>query len=149
MRKKAIICDIDGCLLYTGSIHKEIEEKGLTDSDKWAYFERGANDIDKVDFNYKLGGILEALEKDGYKIILLTARSEKIRQATTRRLNMQINCDYKMIMRGFEDTDAPQIVKQRHLVEILRDYEVFLAIDDEDENLKMFSSMGLFVMKAI
>jgi 3-deoxy-D-manno-octulosonate 8-phosphate phosphatase KdsC-like HAD superfamily phosphatase len=149
MKKKAIICDIDGCLLDTAIIHKEIEQKDLIGAQKWAYFERFANNIDKVSFNYNLGIALEALAKVGINIILLTARSESIRKSTARRLDMQLNCKYKLVMRNFGDEDTPRVIKKRHLENILKEYEVILAIDDEDENLKMFSAMGLFVMKAL
>ena len=149
MKKKAIICDIDGCLLKTGHIINEAEEKGLKDSEKWAYFQRKANDIYEVEFNFNLGDLLEALNKQGYKIILSTARSSEIRSQTIRRLKLHLSCDFELYMRDYDDVAPAPKVKKKHLKEIQKKYEVYLAIDDEDKNLDMFSSNGLYVMKSI
>lgn len=149
MKKKAIICDIDGCLLDTAFIHQEIEEKGLEGVAKWRYFETYANDIELVNFNQNLGSILEILAQNGYEIILLTARSENIRNATVRKIKLNLNCKFELYMRPTNDISPACEIKKKHLKELKENYDVYLAIDDEDENLKMFSNNGLFVMKAI
>lgn len=151
MKQKAIICDIDGCLLDTLNIHKQIEELGLTGALKWRYFEAGANDIKTVKFNRNLANVLKTFADTGIKIILLTARSEAIRYSTKLRLDYEINAafSYKLLMRSMGDSNDPHIVKYLHLKKILEEYDVILAIDDEDANLKMFAANGIFVMKPI
>lgn len=148
MKKRAIICDIDGCLLNTDYIHQEIKEKGLEGAAKWRYFETYANDID-VNFNHNLGGLLESLARDGYEIILSTARNENIRHQTILKLRINLDCKFKLYMRASNDISPACEVKRKHLKQIQEEYAVEMAIDDEDANLKMFSSNGLFVMKAI
>lgn len=148
MKKKAIICDIDGCLLDTAHIHEDIKELGLEGIDKWRYFEMYANDID-VNFNYNLGGLLESLARNGYEIILSTARSESIKHRTILKLKTNLNCEFKLYMRASNDISPACEVKRKHLKQIQEEYAVEMAIDDEDANLDMFSKKGLFVMKAI
>lgn len=148
MKKKAIICDIDGCLLDTAHIHKEIEEKGLDGADKWRYFEKHANSGD-IRFNYTLGTFLESLARDGYEIIISTARNESIRHQTILRLRRSLDCKFKLFMRASNDIRPACEVKKKHLKQIQEEYAVEMAIDDEDANLDMFSKNGLFVMKAM
>lgn len=148
MKKKAIICDIDGCLLDTAHIHKDIKELGLEGLDKWRYFEMYANDID-VKFNHNLGGLLESLARNGYEIILSTARNENIKHRTILKLKSNLDCEFKLYMRASNDISPACEVKKKHLKQIQEEYIVEMAIDDEDANLDMFSKKGLFVMKAI
>lgn len=68
-KPKAIICDIDGCVIDTSRIYEEIAEKGITGADKFAYFEEYANDPAKALINQQLVDILEFLRLQGYKII--------------------------------------------------------------------------------
>ena len=148
-KQKAIICDIDGCLLDTSYIHRSIDSLGLEGAEKWRFFESLANDIKVVRFNKNLANILKTFADSGMKIILLTARSESIKYQTKLRLNYEINdkFNYTLLMRPINDTSDPQTVKFIHLKKILEEYDVILAIDDEDENLKMFAFNGIFVMK--
>ncbi len=148
MKKKAIICDIDGCLLDTAHIHEDIKELGLEGLDKWRYFEMYANDID-VKFNHNLGGLLESLARNGYEIIFSTARNESIKHRTILKLKSNLDCEFKLYMRASNDISPACEVKKKHLKQIQEEYAVEMAIDDEDANLDMFSKKGLFVMKAI
>lgn len=147
-KQKAVICDIDNCLLYTNFIIKEAEQKGLTGNDKWGYFHKFAN-CDKVLFNHKLGEILKALENQGYKILLVTARSEKIRKPTQRKLKQNLECDFKMFMRDFDNEESSAELKQKLLDEITKKYSVVFAIDDEEENIRMFLKNGIYTMQSM
>lgn len=145
--QNAIICDIDGCLLNTAHIHKEIAQKHLEGAQKWAYFEQCANNKD-VGFNHILGEFLEGLERQGYKIILSTARSERIRPQTKIKLVADFNCDFELYMRAPNDLGPACEVKRKHLIQIQEKYNVEMAIDDERANLDMYSKYGLLVMQA-
>ena len=48
MKKKAVICDIDGVLLDSEHIFDKINELGLSGNDKWEYFNRHAKDVDVI-----------------------------------------------------------------------------------------------------
>ena len=152
--KKAIICDIDGCLLYTSHIFDEVKAQGLEGSQKWEYFNKNAN-RDCVKFNYALSEILFNFYNQGFAIILLTARVESIRNQTRSKItyeNILAGCNYKysLYMRDENDNGTPSHEsKLKHLKELKEKYFIILAIDDEDENCKMFQENGILTMKAI
>ncbi len=148
-KPKAIICDIDGCVLDTSAIYKEIERLNLEGQRKWMFFETFANDSKMSVFNQTLGNWLVSQYIKGINIIFLTARSEKIRYNTRTRLNKEFKnvLDYCLLMRAKDDLDPAHIVKEKHLKTILERYEVILAIDDEQPNLDMFNRYGLLVKK--
>ena len=147
-KPKAIICDIDGCVIDTSRIYEEIAEKGITGADKFAYFEEYANDPAKALINQQLVDILEFLRMQGYKIIFSTARSKAIKVGTITRLRgcMMYSDIY---MRDLDDFRPAAEVKTDHLKRIKEFYDVHIAIDDEDDNLKMFSQNNILAMKVI
>lgn len=147
-KPKAIICDIDGCVIDTSRIYEEIAEKGITGADKFAYFEEYANDPAKALINQPLVDILEFLRMQGYKIIFSTARSKAIKVGTITRLRgcMMYSDIY---MRDLDDFRPAAEVKADHLKRIKEFYDVHIAIDDEDDNLKMFSQNNILAMKVI
>ena len=147
-KPKAIICDIDGCVIDTSRIYEEIAEKGITGVDKFAYFEEYANDPAKALINQQLVDILEFLRMQGYKIIFSTARSKAIKIGTITRLrSCMLYSD--IYMRELDDLRPAAEVKADHLKRIKEFYDVQIAIDDEDDNLKMFSQNNILAMKVI
>lgn len=150
MRKpKAIICDIDGCIMDTSRIYEEIAEKGITGAEKFAYFEQYANDPAKALINHQLAEILKFLNAQGYKIIFSTARSIVIKLRTMIRLRDELGFIGDLYVRGKNDFRPSAEVKADHLRRIKEYYDVHIAIDDEDENLKMFSENNILAMKVI
>ena len=145
-KPKAVICDIDGCLLDTREILREAEKKE-TEAEKWRYFDTYANDRDKVAFNYVLGEVLESLRQCGYKIIFSTARSEAIKINTKIRLRLELGYIEDIYMRPIGDSRPAAEVKADHLKKIREYYDAQIAIDDEDANVKMYADKGLLVMK--
>lgn len=149
IRQKAIICDIDGCLLDSSKVLEEAELNTNSANDKWGYFDKYANDFSKVYFNENLGGLLASMFRNGYKIIFSTARSVAIRTDTQIRLRSELGFNFSLFMRSLDDKREAHKVKQEHLNIIQKFYDVRMAIDDEDANLEMFARNGIFVMKAI
>ena len=151
--EKAIVCDIDGCLLDTSSVFKEIEKQGLTGSKKWDYFNTNANGAD-VQFNPILSQILEHFSILNYKIILLTARCESIRHQTMFKINNEnrlagLDYNYALYMRKEDDKSKSWESKQKNLEEIKNQYSIIVAIDDDDDNCRMFNRNNILTMKAI
>lgn len=149
-KTKAIICDIDGCILDSSAIYTEIYRLNLKGANKWLFFETYANDSEYVKFNKNLGEWLFNQTQKGIAIIFLTARSENIRYQTRLRLieEFKKGFDFKLLMRAKDDTDPPHVCKEKHMRDILAAYDVILAIDDEQKNLDMFNKYGLLVKKA-
>ena len=146
-RPKAIICDIDGCLLDTRAVLKVAEATAQNEAQKWQIFENYANDRDKVAFNYILGEVLKSLRDSGYKIVFSTARSEAIKVDTKIRLRTELGFMGDIYMRRIGDLRPAAEVKAEHFRLIREYYDPQIAIDDEDENIKMFANKGLLVMK--
>ena len=89
MKKKTVICDIDGVLLDSEHIFDKINELGLSGNDKWEYFNRHANDVDVI-ANKNVIDLLSAFNSAGIRIIFLTARSQEIEAQTRAKLDMVI-----------------------------------------------------------
>ena len=117
---KAIIFDIDGVVLDTNFLFKEIEELGLKDNDRWDYFHVKCNN-DEVKANK---GICDLISKyltlesmSDYHIIFSTAREETIRWQTLNKLNSVIDGIIKLgnsrlYMRKENDDRPSYIIKQ-------------------------------------
>lgn len=145
--KQAIICDIDGCLIDSAWIWDEVERKELTGEAMWNFFDAHANSpLSKA--HYPLIKILQqALSKEN-ELIFLTARSEVIRGETRDRLaGIIYNRDFILLMRPLGNDDPSAVVKEVHLVELLKNYEINLAIDDEQANCDMFEKYGVPCVK--
>lgn len=154
MRQKAIICDIDGVLLDTSHIFERIEKAGLTGDAKWEFFDRHANDHD-VEVDYRVIEILETFARQDYKIIFLTARSVEIDKATRAKIQLAIGqyagsiFDFLLIMRPTLNTEPPDILKERWLNLLRKNYDVLLALDDETANCEMFARNKVLTTKVL
>jgi len=153
MKKRAIICDIDGVLLDTKHIFENIEKYELTGDDKWDYFNRHANDYD-VEIDSRIVEMLDALSKD-YKIVFMTARSFEIHKQTRAKIAQAIGLysgsifDYEIIMRRIDDFRASDEVKEGMLKYIQKLYDVVFAIDDESPNCEMFKQNGILTLQVM
>ena len=154
---KAIIFDIDGVILKTDFILKEIEELELKDNDRWDYFHAKCNN-EQVTSNK---GICDLISKyltlesiSDYYVIFSTAREEVVRWQTLNKLNSVIDGIIKLgnsrlYMRKQGDTRPAYIIKQEHLKEIQEKYEVMLVFDDNLENCKMYKENGITALNII
>jgi len=152
MKQKAIICDIDGVLLDTSKVFKQIEDFYLTGNIKWKYFNRHANDND-VPCDIRIMRILEWFVDNGYKIIFLTARSEEIYRQTRAKIQYEQALyankpfDFLLIMRPSDVLAPSDEVKYNALLEIEKKYNIFCAIDDDADNCDMFASKGILTLQ--
>lgn len=150
--KKAIICDIDGCLLNTELVYKEIFRKNLTGDEKWNYFHEQANNPSIVSKNSRLFDLLNNYTKLNYQVILLTARSFEIYHKTYEYLTLGIGAKLELPllkMRELNDRRPAHIVKQEILSELQKEYYIEFAIDDETENCEMFKRNGILTLKVV
>ena len=154
MKQKAIICDIDGVLLDTDHIFERIEKAGLTGDAKWDFFNRHANDHD-VEVDSRIVELLEAFANQGFRIIFLTARSIEIEKQTRAKIELAIArysesiFDFLLIMRPARNVDSAEVMKESWLHLLREKYNVMFAIDDNDENCKMFAKNNVLVMKSL
>lgn len=150
---KAVICDIDGVLIDTSLILKHIEDNKLTGDEKWEYFDNNANGL-KAYPNRKMLEIIKLFWLKNFKIILLTGRSEKIKEETIKTLNndfyLLTDCkpEFEIYMRKEDDYHLePFEVKQRYLTELKKKYDIYCAFDDDEKNCKMFKENGILTFE--
>lgn len=143
--QKAIICDIDGCLLDTSGIE-------IKDNDFKSFHEKANSPI----WSWKkisLFNLLNNYTELGYKVILLTARSEEIRHQTYNYLIKSGGTILKgkpiLLMRKIGDTRPAHEMKEELLLEQMKNYYIEFAIDDEQENCEMFRNYGILTFKVI
>jgi len=152
MKQKAIICDIDGVLLDTEHIFERIETAKLTGEDKWEYFNRHANEHDVV-ADSRIVELLEAFNEQGFRIIFLTARVQKIESQTKAKIDISIGqyakkiFPYLLLSRPSNNVESSSKVKQIW-VDLLREkYDIYCAIDDNSENCEMFVKNNILTLQ--
>lgn len=157
MLEKAIICDIDGVILDVSQVFKEIEEQSLTGDAKWEYFDRHANGL-HVYPEKRMIEIIHNFYNQGYKIIFLSARRERTEVETAKRLLQEFFYyieskfkifDFEILMRP-EGVKSPSAeVKEKHLIELKKKYDILCAFDDDDSNCAMFEKNNILTFKVL
>lgn len=139
MTEKAIVIDIDGVILDSSKVLKESED--------WDYFDRNCNG-DDVELIKNIKPFLRALGRD-IRVIISTARTEKIRPQTARKLwKYRVQFD-DMYMRNINDYRADYEVKKDQIKAIIQRYDIVAFIDDKEENCDMAKEFGLLSLKVM
>ena len=140
MTEKAVVIDIDGVILDSSKVLKE-------SNDNWDYFNRNCNG-DEVELIGNIKPFLRALGKD-IRIIISTARTEKIRPQTARKLwKYRVQFD-DMYMRSVNDYRADYEVKKDQIKAIMQKYDIVAFIDDKEENCNVAKEFGLLSLEVI
>lgn len=154
MKEKAVICDIDGVILDSSQVFKEIEEQGLTGDAKWEYFDRHANGL-HVYPEKRMIEIIHNFYEQGYRIVFSTARSIRIAKETVERIgeefiryNLDVDC-FDVAMRPEDDYSPSAEVKEKHLKELKEKYNILCAFDDDDSNCAMFERNNILTFKVV
>jgi uncharacterized HAD superfamily protein len=133
MKYLAILCDIDGTICDESYRHKYAEEKD--DSMNWdKYFKKELILNEKV--NVDLKNRLISYEKEGYKIIFLTGRQERLRQLTVEFLRTNKIPFYALIMRKNKDYKDVYDYKFKQIKKLKKIYNFEIAFEDMDEGIK-------------
>ena len=146
MRLNAIVLDIDGVILDNSVIFQKILDYKLIRDEMWDFFHANCNGKDTV----YIGETLQFLQLIPNTVIFLsTARNEKCRESTEKRLNEENFVFKKLYMRTDGDRRPSCEVKKDHLKEIMNDYNVVLFIDDDTSNSNMAKELGITALKKI
>lgn len=150
MKRNAVIIDLDGTLVNNGiRIQNNLQRRreNLTNPQiRWDEFFEKTMEYDMP--NLWCVEIVNAFNKQGYKILFLTGRmgTETTKTATQRWLNMYVNpdIDYELIMRPEDDYRKNEQVKLDIMLnKIMPMYDVLFAIDDMKGNIDMFRNLGI------
>lgn len=147
--RKAIVLDLDGVILRTEPIFKEILMQDLTGDAKWDYFCANCNreDIEVIEgFKEFYKVLINALP---LAIIISTARNEKCRQSTVEKLLKEHIIFDHLYMRKDGDYRSSAEVKEEHLKEIMESYEVAAFVDDDLSNCEMARRLGIFAIRKV
>lgn len=147
MKPKAIVIDIDGVLLKSDIILKEIFDLGLRGDEMWDYFHQNCNS-ERVIFLENTLPFLNALDKYIH-VVLSTARNDKCRKETEQKLQgVGISFD-SLMMRTNGDKRPSPVIKKEHLHQIMQKYEVIAFIDDDLANCEMAKEEGIFALRKV
>ena len=154
MKTKAILCDVDGVLLDTSRIIKEIHERKLKGDDKWAFFHKYANHPDYAIKNEDMFNLINFFLENDFEVFLLTARQEKISRDTCMYLllddiSLKPRNNLRIIMRPNDNKLLASEFKEIELKKLQKDYDIRLAVDDDLQNCKMFERNGILTLRAM
>ncbi len=132
-----IICDIDGCLLDSNWIWKDIQKLGLKDEGAFEYFNSHIADRQ----SQPIKEICELLRKFDNRatIVFFTARCEHLRKYTWENVTIALGTFPDAIfMRPKNNKDEPTVLKENFLKKLDSIFNVILAIDDNPDVCKMY-----------
>ena len=153
IKTKFIICDLDGCLIKSGWIWDVAKEKGFSKDVAFDFFNRSAC-CDACEIDVSLYKYLCFKASGGFRLHFLTARSEVISVETINFIQQKTGLiygkEFTISFRPANDLSSPADSKARRLDAMIADKkEILLAIDDEDEILKIYQNRGIKTIKWI
>lgn len=151
MRQKAIVVDIDGCLIDTDRLYETIGSRDFSDYRVWDKFHKYANDLSIVSKVESVFNLVNAYNGIGYKIIVLTSRRDFLSSGTLELLlegTIKLDNMAMLVMRSLSQEGIPShTYKETEIIKLAKLYDIQLCIDDEDNNINMFKSLGYNTLK--
>lgn len=149
MKRKAIVIDIDNCVLNSQFILDEIHKLGLKGEDKWEYFYEHCNS-DRVEVIEKTKKFLFLFWINDVTMIFSTARNKKCYESTVEKFHKEGIYFDKLLMRKDDDFRPAYEVKREH-IEIIRrmGYDIIAFIDDDLQNCEMAKSLGILALRRV
>lgn len=164
MKRKAIVCDVDGVILQTDFILQEIFELGLKGEEKWDYFYENCNSnrVEVIEETKKyidsfIHATYEVEEEnkptaitiDSVTLIVSTARNEKCRIETGEKLYRCGIEPYRIYMRARDDLRSACEVKRDHLLKIMEEFDIVAFIDDDLDNCEIAKELGILALRRV
>lgn len=148
-KEDAVVFDVDGVLLNTEYIFKEILDLKLKGDSKWEYFMKHCNSDRTKPFN-DISDLWYCLSSR-YKVFISTARNEKCKEATLDKLWKHgfICHEDNLLMRKKDDYRQAVEIKKEHLFKILENYNVITFIDDDIANCRMAKELGVLTLRKV
>ena len=146
-KSKVIVVDIDGVILNSDSILKEIYDLKLRGDAMWSHFHANCNG-GRVSFLNNITSLLSSLDSS-VEVVLSTSRNECCREETEKRLHEEELSYSKLYMRPANDYRSSSEVKREHLKDIQKDYDVIAFIDDDLSNCQMAKDEGLLALRRV
>lgn len=112
--------------------------------------DRGVYDFTKCENDIPIKGTIALVKAMAHtaKIIIVTGREEVFRNVTHQLLIKHGIHYHKLLMKPTGDNKPVGIVKDRLYVDnILRKYNTLFVLEDDEESIKAYRKLGLFVLK--
>ena len=145
--RKAIICDIDQCLLDSTIpiMMKETAKSTLPEEEAWDLFYNNLHLCKKNEWCYTL---LEQMTLNtDIKVVFITGREERARKHTKAFLKFNHPIDWDLYMRPTGCLDEDAKVKRDIMNTIKDDYNWLFALDDRESNCSVFNDYGITTLK--
>lgn len=146
-KSKAIVIDIDGVILDSDLILKEIYDLKLRGDAMWSHFHSNCNG-NRVTFLSNITSLLSSLDSS-VTVVLSTSRNECCREETEKRLHKEGLSYSELYMRPVNDCRPSSEVKREHLKDIQESYDVIAFIDDDLSNCQMAKDEGLLALRRV
>lgn len=146
-KPKAIVLDVDGVCLDSSTILKELFDLKLKGDAKWDYFREHCNG-NRVNIIESSHNFINNVYKYAH-VILSTARNEKCREATEKRLKNNGFLFNELYMRSQDDYSLASEVKKNHLLKIMESYDIIAFIDDDLANCEMAKELGILALRKV
>lgn len=147
-KPKAIVLDVDGVCLDSSAIIRELFELKLKGDAKWDYFREHCNG-DKVKTIESTREFMANVCYFNIYIILLTARNEKCREATEKRLREDNFIFDELYMRPQNDYSPAPEIKRNHLLKLMESYDIIAFVDDDLANCEMAKELGILALRKV
>lgn len=147
MKRKAIVCDIDGVLLDSSHVMQEAEDLELYGDLKWDYFYNHCNDVEVISETKRL---LFLFWINDVTIVFSTARNKKCYESTVEKFRKEGIYFDKLPMRKDGDLRPAYEVKKEHIEIVKRmDYDIIAFIDDDLDNCNMAKELGILALRRV
>lgn len=140
-KQKIIISDIDQCYLDLSNIEQYFPTD-MKSREQWDEYHKYYPLADKV--NQPVLNLIKYYQNTGHLIFFMTSREDinNVRRDTKLIIEQNIK-PFVLLMRPPNCYDRSVDIKRRLTQDILKDYDVVLAIDDWYPNCKMFKELGI------
>ena len=133
--KNTIICDIDQTIANNQHRQHYLDKKK-----NWDGFFNALNEDKPI---WEIINLLISEQVKNKKIIFITGRHEKYRKQTKHWLEQYFNFSIELFMRANNDKRNKVIVKKELFRNNLEAKNILYVIDDDDDLLSMWKSLGL------
>jgi len=139
----AIVCDLDGTLSLFNAKRKD-GSVDVRHPDAHVRDPYNAFKCDEDTLNEPVATVLQAMARDGYKIIFCSGREDCYRPQTEKFINKHVGVEYQLFMRKTHDDRKDSIIKSEiYDAEIAPNYNVYFVLDDRDQVVQFWRSKGL------
>ena len=134
---KYIVCDLDGTLCDSKHRAKLLLEKKYDEFNSLCHEDLPIENVCSVVRSLKWS------DPEYVKIIIVTAREQKVRSRTERWLQLNNVPFDEIYMRENGDQDADYLIKQKIFYEHLKNKNIWFALEDRESCVTMWRRLGV------